>query len=105
MGDEDAFDESPKQWGAVKWREHIKNRQYWKIDFLGVLSLHELEELQKALEKIVPQKVFGDGVEVFVDNITPFFSENIHDYDAAGALESVRKSIDSRNGNYVGPIQ
>ena len=103
MDDEDAFDENATLDDAVNWREHVKNGQCWKIGFLGFLPLHELEELQKALENIVPQKLYGAGVEVFVDNITPFFSENTHDYYAAEVLKSVRECIDTINGNYVGP--
>jgi len=82
---------------AQNWRDHVQTGEYRKIDFIFEFPEPELIELRDALQKIVPQKTFGDGMETFIDYILPADARNTTEYDAAELLKSVQQHLDTIN--------
>jgi hypothetical protein len=82
---------------AQNWRDHVQAGEYWKIALLYDLPMEELLELREILHKIVPKKIYGDGLETYSDYIVSIHASNENDFQSSRLLRIVQQHIDSRN--------
>lgn len=71
------------------WRYHAKRGEYHKIEEPLFWEKAEKAAYLAHLKSVVPVRLYGDGVETFVDHINYWEAETIDLYCAASHLESL----------------